>query len=896
MQKSNICTRAEALWLLIISLAIGGVFTFLFYEKIPGISLPIFLAVFYTGIFVWSRKFIDFKNIIGWVMLGVIFALASTFAIYTSTLFTTLNYILLPLLIAGHTLIVTKKHGYSWSSFFFLGSMLRKLFGDAFGNIFVGLGKLRKQKDQSRGRKPSIAGKIIIGIVIAVPILITVVALLASADPVFSEALADIPETIFHAQFWGMFFTTVAVAFYALGFIYSGFKKIGEDKPKLQYQPPAQANYQATNNPTFQYNQYYGQYYSQSQPQPQAETQPKTQTEATPAANKGWDPIILATVLGALAIFYVIFAIIQFAYLFPGEAHVFLADFTYAEYAQKGFAELVIVTVINLIILLLAVKYVRQAKTKIVKIVNGLLAVLVACSGVILYSAHTRLFLYEQAYGLTYTRLFVNAFMILLLAFLVIAFVKIWSKKMAVKKAFILATIAVFILINFVNFDSLIAKVNVDRYYALGQNAEKIDVQYLTGLSYDAIPALVELKKSGNLQPEQVKMINDHFEQVGFEIASRQRYWQSFNLSAERAWQALQSDEEFTQMIKPYNHFFEVGCYVKKPGFIDEINDIHYGEPREIICPVPKIEKFDCNKLTTLPPKADTFDPQQAMIVCETDDEPWVPIFSDQSYYREVRNYIVYKDGEYQHIDTREKFRELYAPIESGEEAYSYAYALHHRPKTEFETFGDIDMKETDIGFKFKGLSYDYFVEKNGDVRQVTRSDQGYPVSDGDNSTVQLGEQHNKTVQLAANSKATVQYFDSQAMIKADKVTLAYQPANFRNTTGTIDLANLASEGEEYVRFDVEIKNTSDEDFGFFDVRFKLGTNSEKSLLNSYDFRNLAEADSLDEVRTIKPGQTVTGAVYFIVQEGTDFDELRLSYDEYRGQLGGDKEIPLNKQ
>ncbi|WP_116344253.1 DUF4153 domain-containing protein, partial [Enterobacter cloacae] len=54
-----------------------------------------------------------------------------------------------------------------------------------------------------------------------------------------------------------------------------------------------------------------------------------------------------------------------------------------------------------------------------------LLYILVICSIIILYSAFSRLALYEEAYGFTYLRYLVHAFMLLLAILMVIAGLRI---------------------------------------------------------------------------------------------------------------------------------------------------------------------------------------------------------------------------------------------------------------------------------------------------------------------------------------------------------------------------------------------------------------------------------------------------------------------------------------
>ena len=70
---------------------------------------------------------------------------------------------------------------------------------------------------------------------------------------------------------------------------------------------------------------------------------------------KVWDPIIVLTVLITVNLIYVVFTVIQFTYLFGSISSFLPEGVTYAEYARRGFFELVAVTLINVSILIIII-------------------------------------------------------------------------------------------------------------------------------------------------------------------------------------------------------------------------------------------------------------------------------------------------------------------------------------------------------------------------------------------------------------------------------------------------------------------------------------------------------------------------------------------------------------
>ncbi len=199
--------------------------------------------------------------------------------------------------------------------------------------------------------------------------------------------------------------------------------------------------------------------------------------------------------LGSIGALFLAFIIIQFTYLFGGEAHLIAQGFTYAEYARSGFVQLIWVAILACALIVLLERKIAQKDTQHLisfKILSGIVVAEVVC---ILASAFTRLSLYEHAYGFTTIRLYSYAFMIWLALFLTILFVHIVNggaqEKFALR-GFVSVLVLLFAM-NLLNPDAFIAARNITRYHETG----KIDTNYLARLSDDAIPVTIVLLSDG---------------------------------------------------------------------------------------------------------------------------------------------------------------------------------------------------------------------------------------------------------------------------------------------------------------------------------------------------------------------------------------------------------------
>jgi hypothetical protein len=184
---------------------------------------------------------------------------------------------------------------------------------------------------------------------------------------------------------------------------------------------------------------------------------------------------------------FMVFAGIQFTYLFGGQQNITLNGFTFAEYARQGFFELVAVAVLTLGMILILNWITRRENKKQIKLFNALATLMVGFVVVMLVSAWHRMNLYEATYGYTELRLYTYTFMAWLGVVLLWFVATLWQKPHFFAIGLILAAMGFLATLNLINPDAFIAKQNLARYQQTGD----LDVAYLVTLSDDAIPELL---------------------------------------------------------------------------------------------------------------------------------------------------------------------------------------------------------------------------------------------------------------------------------------------------------------------------------------------------------------------------------------------------------------------
>ncbi|HEX6090761.1 MAG TPA: DUF4173 domain-containing protein [Gemmatimonadales bacterium] len=197
----------------------------------------------------------------------------------------------------------------------------------------------------------------------------------------------------------------------------------------------------------------------------------------------------VGTALGGIIALFSIFILLQTRYLFGGESLVAgPGGLSHAEYARRGFFELVGVTALTLPVLLLADWSLDQRRTRDAARFRGLALLLLGLLGAIVVSALSRMALYTGMYGLTELRLYVTAFMLLLCAiFSWFALTVLRGSRPAFMRGSLVAGGCAVAALNLLDPDALIARVNLQRSSA----QVPVDVSYLATLSADAVPTLI---------------------------------------------------------------------------------------------------------------------------------------------------------------------------------------------------------------------------------------------------------------------------------------------------------------------------------------------------------------------------------------------------------------------
>lgn len=304
------------------------------------------------------------------------------------------------------------------------------------GNIGVSLKSLISN---SNGDKKTI-GKALVGIICAIPVLFVVIPLLISSDDAFRGMMNNIFSNTFTTILKAIF--GILLSIFVVSYIFS--LKTGRVLKTKE------------------------------------------------SKFLGIENTYVVSFLSVIAVCYLMYLFSQLAYFFSAFKG-FLPDgeVTYAEYARKGFFEMCIIAVINLVIVFLSLLLAKKQNGKVCHGIKAIATFISVFTIIIIATAVSKMMLYIKAYGMTVLRVTTSAFMLFLAIVFLAVILKIYINKINIVKTALITAGCIVIVLGTVNVNAVCARYNYKAYKT--NKLDTIDVEALYQLGDEGIPYVVRL-------------------------------------------------------------------------------------------------------------------------------------------------------------------------------------------------------------------------------------------------------------------------------------------------------------------------------------------------------------------------------------------------------------------
>lgn len=387
------------------------------------------------------------------------------------------------------------------------------VFKNALGTMGnVGVSTKSLCSNSNDGKKK--IGKVILGLLCSVPVLLVIVPLLIKSDDAFSGMMSSIFEGT--GNVFIIVLKSVFGVFVSLFIISYGFSLKAQRVP-----------------------------------------------ESKKAKNRSADNVCIISFLSAISACYILYLFSQLAYFFSAfKGFLPNDDITYSEYARKGFFEMCVIAVINLLLVFLSLLLAKKSNGKACIGIRVLATFIALFTLIIIATAISKMFLYIDEYGMTVLRITTSAFMIFLAVTFLAVILRIYVNNINIVKTAIITSGIIVLLLGTVNVNGVCAKYN---YQAYKENKVAIDVEAMYNLGDDGIPYLAKLACS---KDETIAKDAQHY----LAKAYTEDYFEDMYFAEgfdEEALREHQKYKSFSYFSLPRNRAYNTlyGFFEKNPNF-----------------------------------------------------------------------------------------------------------------------------------------------------------------------------------------------------------------------------------------------------------------------------------------------------------------------------------------
>ena len=217
----------------------------------------------------------------------------------------------------------------------------------------------------------------------------------------------------------------------------------------------------------------------------------------------------------------------QVAYSLSNFSGFLPENYTYAEYARRGFLELCAVSLVNLTVIAAVMTFTKHKKRATETTVNALVVFLSVCSIAMIATAFAKMILYMHGFGLTANRIITTWFMLGLALVFLFTILRCFKPDFKLVRTATVTAIVMFLMLCFVDCDYVAVGYNKDAY--LSGRLEGFDIEMLYNSSDSVVPIVIDLYEhsEGELKDDARALLQyyaNHYD-------SSMTTWRSFNIA-----------------------------------------------------------------------------------------------------------------------------------------------------------------------------------------------------------------------------------------------------------------------------------------------------------------------------------------------------------------------------
>lgn len=190
-------------------------------------------------------------------------------------------------------------------------------------------------------------------------------------------------------------------------------------------------------------------------------------------------PSLLNSFLICICAAYILYLFSQLAYVSDALSFLLPEEYTAAEFARRGFFEMLVISVINLLILCVCSFLVKSRQDGKLPLLTKCLLIFLGCFSLFyIVSALYRMLLYISRFAYTSERILTSVFMVMLALIFIVVLISLFVRKLPYMKAITLICAAALCFVSFADINSLVVHLNYNAYTQMGIELDVEEIRY----------------------------------------------------------------------------------------------------------------------------------------------------------------------------------------------------------------------------------------------------------------------------------------------------------------------------------------------------------------------------------------------------------------------------------
>ncbi len=204
--------------------------------------------------------------------------------------------------------------------------------------------------------------------------------------------------------------------------------------------------------------------------------------------------VYVGSFLGVICFVYLVYVISQFAYFTNAFSGILPQNYTFAQYARRGFFEISIIAVINFVLIYGVMLFAKRKNGKPWGFLRGECVFVCLFTIALIASAMAKMFMYINEFGMTELRVVTSAFLIFLAVVFVLLVLRCFFSNMPVLRTSLITATCILLILGYGSVGTFVAEYNLNAFKQ--GKTDRIDIAMIGNQDLNGVKVLDDIAQN----------------------------------------------------------------------------------------------------------------------------------------------------------------------------------------------------------------------------------------------------------------------------------------------------------------------------------------------------------------------------------------------------------------